>query len=1127
MELSGFPGFRKMPSKAPLPATAVRFAALAVALAALAASPAWCRQTLDDMEGGANWTPSEGATSFQTSTDIAYQGSKSGKIAFSFSPSVRYAAISWTPAVPVEAGGSYLAFRFYNPGALLTGAYVEAVVQDTSGTAITLPAWAGTTATPSSGSAPFVAGELGWLSYFQRIPASAGRIAQVRIRVNLPGSASSGPYTLYVDQVELADSDQVIDAMDFATGWQVAGSAIEVAASSEQVLAGAGSLKMYYNFPASSAGATASISRSLGDAAATKGRRLSVALFNRNGSLARGAAWLNASAAVQKSDNTWVQLPLYNGGNIQIGWSGPGTAARGWYRLSWAIPDSAPYIKGVRFDLINTSNNGFTPSGPGENQVYWDDARLLPAGYPFEFPDAATQNDTNKLWSIFGGVNDGNNAVNLYGQLPDWYPWSQLKIMWSDETDYREWTAYWSQIHPFGIAGYPWTWDSQEKWPTGTTSCVYGYHAAVPCRYITGIAQTVAWRGNAILSQSDPSTVPGAGGSQLVDSFDSTSGWTIYEGGTGLSTTSAVMREGKSSLKVSYQFNEAGQGQWMTIWKSLSSPVAMANKTLRLRLFNRNDSADGVFMFSVFVLDTNDTWWDLGFWANESDGWGGEGGVECGGIANSMLPWSGDETGERWPPNYASAKGWITYARKVPSGAAQIKRVDIKLHLPSTSLHFGPSGPGENWIYLDDLEIRAAADADVSAGMTTLQKCRRSMEYLLYTMRGRSGLIKTADLLNTGLAKGMPSSYWDNSRAGYLDAYTNLYWYAALRDMAAIERTQSNIADAAYYEALTAQVRSLYNATFWNAATGRYADWIGADLVKHDKGFTSLNLEAVWAGLPDDAKADSILQWLEGIRTVASDTATNLYQTNFAPRSNTVAYSAGEWEDLNGLITVTPGGNSTYGQHQANGGFIFYTSFYDLLARSRYRSADNALTRLNGILNEFRSRGWDLSDNSLDPTNNMGARWKWGITHEFPESGLVPTFPVYGWLGIKADVATAKLTIQPNLPSAWNWSGLNRMHYRGRNFDVQVSRARTVLTSLQGTAQTLSLDAYGAPSVAYEAVAQNLNGPSTVETVTQVTSGADGKIPVPAWNLVAGANRLIVRPRDSSDPTEISSWELY
>jgi hypothetical protein len=287
------------------------------------------------------------------------------------------------------------------------------------------------------------------------------------------------------------------------------------------------------------------------------------------------------------------------------------------------------------------------------------------------------------------------------------------------------------------------------------------------------------------------------------------------------------------------------------------------------------------------------------------------------------------------------------------------------------------------------------------------------------------------------------SNYWDDIPFGHLSAYENIYFYASLHAMAEIESvmSQEKTPDApaprtpGYYRQLAQQVKRRYEETFWNEAAGRYIGCVDIYGNRHDYGFTYVNTEALAYGLGDTEKAKRIYHWMENEPTATGKPDTYFFE--FAPRVNTLDCSG--WWYLEGKAEIR---SLPFDTHCENGGAILYTSFFDLMARHRWLGADNAWQRLWGIL-----RRYDQPDR-LCGGNPMyfGGRpyingWAIGTDIPFPESGLVPTFFLYGFLGVEAHVDG--LHISPKLPKDLAFAGVRNLFYRGLLFDLRVQRAGT------------------------------------------------------------------------------------
>jgi len=321
---------------------------------------------------------------------------------------------------------------------------------------------------------------------------------------------------------------------------------------------------------------------------------------------------------------------------------------------------------------------------------------------------------------------------------------------------------------------------------------------------------------------------------------------------------------------------------------------------------------------------------------------------------------------------------------------------------------------------------------------TLLERLRSAMDFQLDQLDGREGLMVISDPASNGTYNGFPTDYWDNFPFGYKSAYANIYFYASLAAMTELEDAMGNAGRAAELRALRPLVKRRFNEEFWDDAKGRYVGCVDARGEVHDYGFTYVNTEAIAYGLADEEKARRIYSWLDGSREIAGDYSKgkDIYRYVVAPRSSTIPVESVEphwWYDINGAISIGPGGRANYDEHLENGGVIFYTSFYDLVSRLLYISPDDALTRLDAIMAEFHK-----DQLRRDPPNGQGVAWKLGIIGEFPESGLVPAFLVHGFLG--ACAGSDGLHISPRLPSKMPYVGVRDLWFRGSMYTITASR---------------------------------------------------------------------------------------
>ncbi len=321
-----------------------------------------------------------------------------------------------------------------------------------------------------------------------------------------------------------------------------------------------------------------------------------------------------------------------------------------------------------------------------------------------------------------------------------------------------------------------------------------------------------------------------------------------------------------------------------------------------------------------------------------------------------------------------------------------------------------------------------------------IARIRRAMEWQLTECRGAEGLFVITSPDHDGTTRGVHSNYWDDIPFGYLSAYENIYFFASLHAMAEIESLLQETVPTgspaprppAYYRQLAETVKRRYAETFWNQSAGRYIGCVDVQGNRHDYGFTYVNTEALAYGLGDPEKARRIYHWMENEPTATGKPDTYFFE--FAPRVNTLDCS--RWWYLEGKAEIP---SQPFDTHCENGGAILYTSFFDLMARHRWLGADNAYRRLWGILRRYDQPDRLCGGNPMyfggKPYVNG---WAVGTDIPFPESGLVPTFFLYGFLGVEARVDGLHIT--PSLPRDLSFAGVRNLFYRGLLLDLRVQR---------------------------------------------------------------------------------------
>ncbi|MCY1047372.1 hypothetical protein OV208_39100 [Corallococcus sp. bb12-1] len=411
--------------------------------------------------------------------------------------------------------------------------------------------------------------------------------------------------------------------------------------------------------------------------------------------------------------------------------------------------------------------------------------------------------------------------------------------------------------------------------------------------------------------------------------------------------------------------------------------------------------------------------------------------------------WSWQPTGdvlswkERWPDDCVTPQN--------PTPSPRCKRA----HERVGSFHYDQVPAYINGIHLLYLWTR-----DATFLTTMLPRAEIVMDqYLLGTMQGASGLLITPGLENQGDAFGRPSTYMDQIRSGHKDGLVNASFYSALLAMGDLEEAAGNATKALTYRNRAATFPAQYRAELWTG--NRYAGWRDVNDVRHDAGYTYVNLPALVRGLPTPADAERVLAWLDApvspTERGAHIGSTSAYQSVFAPRANTSPVVTTEWDfwsnpDPDPLTPeYTEIDPRRFGSHFQNGGTFLWVAYYDIMARLRYRHADDALTKYQRMLTRMTRDpnslafcdGFLWCSGPLWHQNSFGElNGEVGVNGEFSESGLAVLPLLYGFMGVSADLQG--LHVAPELPTALISASTAGVDYRGSSRTIRVSRGQLV-----------------------------------------------------------------------------------
>ena len=325
---------------------------------------------------------------------------------------------------------------------------------------------------------------------------------------------------------------------------------------------------------------------------------------------------------------------------------------------------------------------------------------------------------------------------------------------------------------------------------------------------------------------------------------------------------------------------------------------------------------------------------------------------------------------------------------------------------------------------------------------------------------GLSGYVRQADgTLKRRYGVGIGNNYWDLTPFGGDDMYATTYFYASLLALAEIEEwiatDGKNIAAAPVSETaadlrkLAGEVKETANRHFWNEKTGRFIACVDREGVRHDFGYTFVNLEAIHYGLASDSHAKQILDWVTGARIVAGDTSTgaDIYAFRFGPRASTLRNES--W-----YLWAWPGMDKAWGEQVQDGGAVLGFAFHDLTSRLKIFGTENAAKRMDEMLAWLKEtqaaggfRDYFAADTSRGKLQGGGTEGGIGVDIEFTETELWPSFVLSGFVGFQP--TASGFVLNPNLPDSWPSLTVRNVAFRNSLLEITVTK-KSVSIKVQG-----------------------------------------------------------------------------
>lgn len=285
--------------------------------------------------------------------------------------------------------------------------------------------------------------------------------------------------------------------------------------------------------------------------------------------------------------------------------------------------------------------------------------------------------------------------------------------------------------------------------------------------------------------------------------------------------------------------------------------------------------------------------------------------------------------------------------------------------------------------------------------------------------------------------------------------------------------------DAASLRALAAKVRENIRKPYdsndpkwenqasglWSTEKGRFINGVADKYMRGgapatdamrliDYGYVYWNLEAVDRGIPNEAQAKDIMDWISGERLITGETSTgsDIYDFKFAPRVNTVRntqygyYWRWYW-----------GSNApAWAAQVQDGGAIGAWTYYDLSGRLEIYGKDNAFERMKEIqawyedvasyLGEgenfykmYYNNAPEAVEKHWHTQGGASGGGNVGLDTDFLESTMIFASVPYKFFGMDGSVYKTIL-FENNLPSPLKFWRIDNMMYSSIKYSLEMGR---------------------------------------------------------------------------------------
>ena len=380
-----------------------------------------------------------------------------------------------------------------------------------------------------------------------------------------------------------------------------------------------------------------------------------------------------------------------------------------------------------------------------------------------------------------------------------------------------------------------------------------------------------------------------------------------------------------------------------------------------------------------------------------------------------------------------------------------------------------------NTAFLDEIDATGEARFDASRGKTVLEKLEAATAYFFdkndlngggIRYNETDGLVYVLTEANSGLSDGAGSNYWYNHRFGYLDCYNNIAFNQAMVQLSRLYTLMGLPEKAQEYADIAAKNKEGINNTFWNSSLGRYIGAKDTSGKSHDLGFVFLNLEAVSEGIADKEKTKRILSWIDGERTINTDTSTgeDIYKNGYAPRSTTIAANDSWWDYVAGKCPLS--GGFGFGEYYQNGGASPVVAALDIKAR-------NAANDKSQVKKKVVALGEYITEISAAMLQR-------------PENAVVAAEAVNSLFGLSTD--GSRLYMSAHSIESEKYSGVKNVSFGTGIFGFLIGNNSVIVTSQYETPIRLEISGFEKNT---ECTVKIVRG-DTVEITEKVTTNENG-----------------------------------